>query len=50
MTLEQAIREWEFRQKINLVNNINPDREDLTPEIGGLDFLNQHTGCGDTFA
>ncbi len=38
ITREQALQEWEIRQKINLVNNINPDWEDLTPEIVNLDL------------
>lgn len=42
MTRERAIQEWEIRQKINLVNNINPEWEDLTPEIMNLDFAKQN--------
>ncbi len=33
MIRERAIQEWEFRQKIRLINTINPDWEDLASEI-----------------
>ena len=40
---ERALQEWELRQKINLINNLNPDWEDLTQEIMCKAYL---LGCG----